>query len=266
MNYEFKYVKLTPGKQSVALYTGLGFHKGGETFYKAIIDNKPKLRKKDVVEVSVTHIEELTQKDAFNLGTEKDNVVSTLKNIVDPYIDYVVPRVTPVAVEQEVRYESVCGVPVMGIVDLLRRFTPEDSRVESYSAHTISDSETLVVCDYKVTGKKWPLSRLQNSIQFLIYTLATGITSVEIQNMTKSEKKARPLGTDTLHWSEPSQDVASNIRMLRHAYAPEEYIHLERIIELVAKQISAGIFPPCNPDSWWCSEAFCDYWHLCRGA
>jgi len=24
--------------------------------------------------------------------------------------------------------------------------------------------------------------------------------------------------------------------------------------------IKTGIFPPTNPDSWWCSEKWCGYW------
>jgi hypothetical protein len=37
----------------------------------------------------------------------------------------------------------------------------------------------------------------------------------------------------------------------------------KRRVALAIKQIKSGIFLPCSPDSWQCSEKFCGYYRLC---
>lgn len=34
-------------------------------------------------------------------------------------------------------------------------------------------------------------------------------------------------------------------------------------VEVATRQIAAGIFPPCAPDSWCCSAKWCGYWADC---
>lgn len=53
-------------------------------------------------------------------------------------------------------------------------------------------------------------------------------------------------------------------QLLEHAHNPSQLMWLFKMIANVWKGIEAGVYPE-NPNSWKCSQNWCDYWHLCRG-
>lgn len=46
----------------------------------------------------------------------------------------------------------------------------------------------------------------------------------------------------------------------------DDFQPLMRRIETVTAQIDAGIFPPANPDHWFCSQRFCHFFESCKYA
>lgn len=110
--------------------------------------------------------------------------------------------------------------------------------------------------------KKWTLPKLRDSLQFNIYSLLTGISDINIFNITKTEpgKSFRKSSTFGI------KDLASNLRVLHYDFHGENLKHFLNLIESSAKLISSGIFIPCDPESWCCNPEWCGYYDICRNS
>lgn len=271
--YEFRYLKNIKSPPGVAMLRGSAYHKGMEAYYGDVIAGNSRMEPKQVAEYCVVSLEELAEESDVKLeGSEKDSAVVALQNAVEPYITYVAPLMRPVAVESELRYTSSCGVEILGYIDLERLPT----EYELKAAHALKKAaggdydpaeveEEMSIVDYKVSGKKWAPGKLGNDLQFHVYTMARGIPNVEIHNLTVTDKKPKINKQVEADYTAPVQDIATNVRMLRHRFDGSEHSHIENTIEGVAKGISAGVFMRCSMDSWVCDSRFCGYYHLCRG-
>jgi hypothetical protein len=256
--YEFRYVEGLIVPPNAALLIGKGVHSGHETYFQMILDRQQPLLPLQVAEFAISEMEaEAEEKDIPFDGPEKDEVIQIVQNAVIPYITHVAPLVTPLAVEQELRYTSRCGVDLLGFMDLLR--AENDYEVKA------GQPAGARIVDYKVTAKKWAVNKLINDLQFNLYGLATGIRQIEIHNLVKTATKSKVNKQVAADYTAPTQDVASNIRIIRNEFGTEENDHFEGIIEDAARQISSGIFPRCAPDAWCCNADWCGYWKMCRG-
>lgn len=242
-----------------ALLMGSSAHETLEVYYKEIMKGEEPLTPGMVSEYSVSVLEENADEVGFTLaGKEKDILTTQLEIATGSYVSHIAPGVVPIAVEEEIKYESRCGVPVLGYLDLVREATDLEK--------TILGCNT-VLADYKFTNKKWSLPQLMNSLQFNLYNIATGISAIEIHNVVKTEKPSKGLKVPSADFKEPTValDVASNIRVLRHNFAGDENTHFENLIESAAKLITSGLFMPCAPDAWCCTADWCGYYYRCRG-
>lgn len=101
------------------------------------------------------------------------------------------------------------------------------------------------VLDYKVSSRKKSKNDVLNSLQLPLYAAVMKAKRAGLVSMvhTKNEvaQETHPFGQHELDWA--GEVVAS-----------------------VADAIGKGSFPKAPPDSWKCSERFCGYWHMCRGA
>jgi len=251
--YFFRYIQGVTTPPNVAMMTGTACHQGFETYFQDCIDTgKPSiLPGKNVAEMAISNIEqEVEEKNLPLVGEEKDRVVKEIEIAVVSYIDHVAPTVTPITVEQEIRFELAEGIEILAYIDLVRK----------------NEEGKAVVCDYKITGKKWSLGQLTNNLQFLLYSIGMGVEDLEIHNMRKIIVPAHATKDKATGWASPSHDVTNNIRILRHTFNQEsEKTHIINLTKSVASSISKGIFMPCPPDAWNCNPKWCGYWDLCRG-
>jgi hypothetical protein len=177
--FEFKYVLGEKSPPSIEMLVGSAGHEVFEQYYKDKLKGEDPLDAKLSAEFGITVLEEKALEDDIPFtGKAKDNSILELKNTVEPYIEYVAPNIMPEenGIEKEIRYD-VAGIPIMGFIDLIRK----SNKVEEY--HNINN----VICDYKFTGKKWNIDKLNNSLQFILYALSTGIKHIEVQNLVKSK-------------------------------------------------------------------------------
>lgn len=271
MQYEFRYIKGITSPPAVAMMVGSAVHSGLEMYYNDRLDKNPmKYKPEQIAEFAITSLEEeVSEKEIPLEGSEKDDTVTHINNAVVPYVNHVGPHFDPISVESEIRYISTCGVEVLGYLDLerapmkleLEADYPDPEKRETAASLGLGNR----ICDHKITGKKWALSQLENSLQFHLYVMATGKHNVEIHNVVKSTKTAASKVSEA-DFLLPSQDMTKNIRLLRHKFNPMHFHHIEVLIERVACGISSGVFTPTDLGNWCCSERFCGYWYLCRGA
>jgi len=120
---------------------------------------------------------------------------------------------------------NMVGVPVLGYVDML-------------------DKTSL--WDLKVRGRAPSKAEVREDVQLTFYAYATERDKV---GQIVMKKTATP-GIEILNsWRDRSADSRWLMRLI------SEYV----------QQISAGLFPPCDPTSWVCSPRFCGYYQICRG-
>lgn len=258
--YEFRYVKgLTkPANKSLAL--GSVTHEAFETYYQDYLITNERFTGKELAELTLdVIIPEWVGNNETTMDTaDLNDINKVVPDIVENYADKVGAYITPVSTEQEVLFTLECGVPMKAYIDLVR-VRGEDGRG---------------IVDYKTSNKAWTLSRLQNSLQFMLYSYATGIPDVQIQNIVVPGKGRKVVMQDSAFRVNDSvntqgsytYDVGTSFHVFGHAFESNQKQYLESLIESCARLITSGIFTPCGPDNWWCSPAWCDYWPLCRGA
>lgn len=252
LQYFFRYIQGVNSPPNIAMLTGTACHFGFETYFQDCIDTgvPSVLPGKDIAEMAISNIEQETEEKDITLeGADKDRTVKEIEIAVTSYIDHVAPRVTPIAVEQEIRFELAEGIEILAYIDLVMR------------------GETApVVCDYKITGKKWSIAQLSNNLQFMLYSIGMEVEDIEIHNMRKVIVPSHATKDKDTGWTKASHDVTNNIRILRHKFNVEsEKTHIINLTKAVASNISKGVFMPCSPDAWNCNPTWCGYWHLCRG-
>ena len=262
--FEFDYIENRPRKTSPAQLVGLVGHSTFESYYTDKLKGSYLLTGEQMSELAITFLEDKLLESEFSEPVDKDALIPSIKNTTTDYINFVGVPTTPKVVEEEIRYKSRCGVEILGYVDLIRE--PNEHELAASTSQETAAPPSEILADYKITGKKWPLANLTKSLQFHLYAMATGIQSVEIQNVVNSKKKGTPKQTSVEHFLQPEQDLSSNIRLLRHTFPTSSFDHIERIIEGAAKIITAGNFMPTDPSNWWCDPRFCDHYQECRGS
>lgn len=246
--FEFRYIDGHIVPPGAALIKGSAAHRVFETYFKGALDGRTRFTPEQTAELSVSVLDDLLQEQETRVSvSELENMRATLPHLTRTYITQVASRITPLAVEEEIRYRSRCGVTMLGYLDLRYRRQPH--------------GETELG-DYKISSKRWTLPLLVNSVQFNLYAVMTGITRVSVHNLIPSAVKSpvckKPLPAGVI-------DIAPSIRIVRHRFDGAMTEHLEQLIERAARLISSGIFMPCDPGAWWCMPEWCGYWTRCRG-
>lgn len=145
------------------------------------------------------------------------------------YRNRVAPYVKPLLVERRVELDVGLEIPVQGTLDLV--------------------TEDKVLADLKTTEKSYSQEQVDSSIQLTLYSMlaekACGFwpTPAIVALVDTKEPKAQIVKT--------TRNKADADRLVSR-------------IQIMLQQIKAGLFPPCTPDSWVCSEKWCGYHQICK--
>lgn len=246
--FEFRYIYDYVSPPSAALAMGKAAHSTYEKYYEdALSSTGPRLTPKQVSDLSVECLDsELKESELSMSDPEYDSAVIDIQDITSSYVEHIGGNITPILVEEQFRYITNCGVELMGYLDL--RFDLGEGLVG--------------LADYKITSKKWTLAKLASSLQFNLYSLATGLSHIEIHNMVKGPRtKVLPKKSS----EDGVTDYTNKLRVIQHEFDGSEHIHFEEMVESAAKLITSGVFMPCDPEAWCCNETWCGYWDRCRG-
>lgn len=247
--FEFRYVYDIISPPSAALVTGKAVHSTLEEYFKDYLQSKKRMNEKETGELSVAILDSTIEEEDFKFSPkEYDETIYEVKDLVENYVKYVACTLEPVAVEKEINYTTDMGVNIIGYIDL-----------------EIKKLDALNIIDYKVTSKKWTKNKLVNSLQFNIYSIATGVNTIEVHNMVKLGAPTKVLPEHKRYEEEGIVDYTNKLRVLEHKFDNSAKQHFEEIIHSVAKAVSLGLFIPCDPESWCCNETWCGYWDRCRG-
>lgn len=147
-------------------------------------------------------------------------------------------KLKPIVVEK--RFWMTIGqqqIPLLGYIDLI---TEEE---------TVDDAPDFVnreVVDYKVVSRAKSQNDVDADLQLTVYSRATGLSRVRFDQFVKT--------------------ASPRIQIIRSWRDRKSHMWAQEVFEEVAKAIAAGIFPPCDPGYWMCTENWCGFWRKCRGA
>lgn len=134
--------------------------------------------------------------------------------------------------------------PKIKPVDIEEHFEKEVSFGKLYGTIDLTDKKR--VYDYKTTGKSKSQSEIDNNLQLSLYSHAAEKPEVAIIQFVKTANPYVGLL--------PAKRSKGDVRWAL------------RVAESVSGAIKAGQFPMTSPTGWQCSERFCGYWGICRGA
>lgn len=242
--YEYAYIMQLVKPPGIAQIRGTAVHKGAELTHKhTIAHGKPSSIEEGSAAVSdkfdeqaptIEEWEEETQGDA------KDKAIRMFRT----YYNEAVPYINPVRVEHTFKWpRELCGVPVLGIIDLVDSVKNQDMSLENDPENP---QMVEVVSDLKTVKRLWPASRIENEPQLTFYAIAENTDRVRI---------------DFLAWLKTGTKYTP---VTSKRSRQEKMILLEDVAE-VSRNIKAGNFPRCAPTGWHCSPTFCGYFSRCRG-
>ncbi len=180
------------------------------------------------------------------VAAEKDAAVAMGAH----YVQRVAPQVDPLAVEKRwIIRPANTEDEIQGIVDLVA----EETRTIDLVDRAVRRKVTLVI-DTK-TKDRSPrdtdaMTSQQLTVYAMIYAAVTGAPPDYVQLNTI---------------------VRTSTGKVSHVQLTAQRSRAD--LEAVAARLNAsmeavkrGTFVPANPDSWWCSEKFCEYWSECKFA
>lgn len=232
--YEYRYVMGIKGPPSGVLVTGSATHKSAEENLRHKMSNGELLAEDEVCDISRDEANRIIGEEGLQPGADDEGSIETVSGkIVDQAIQLsilhhqeVAPNITPISVERTFVLELE-GFPV----DL---------------AGTMDIEEVNKVRDIKTYKKSPTQNFVDTSLQLSMY----GLAKKTIDGMNPEE-----LWLDVLvKTKEPKLKQFCTTR------TDADYASLLKRVDLACKQIESGLFQPCSPDNWMCSQSYCPYW------
>lgn len=256
--YKFRYVDDHMRPPGVAAALGSGGHAALETTHHHIVDHDKPAPTEQLLDCFSDKFAEISQTIEDWEGEEPGLIKDKGIVLVRMYNEKWAPNVRPQVDAQNVRgiekkFDTlVGGVPMVGVIDLI------DANADIAMSHEelkqiqaimgpkwVAEDLRTSIADFKFIGKTMAQSMVDGALQLTMYSLATGIAAVRFDQLVKTKT--------------PKVVRATSIR------TRQDHLWLQRVIREVAEAISKGVFPPCDPTDWVCSEKWCGYWHMCRG-
>jgi len=263
--YYFRYIRDEVRPPGIAMSLGTGVHKGIETTHHHLVDHGIPAAE-DVVlstfsdafdKASEAISPEAWKKEETTPGELKDDGVKLVKL----YNAKIAPQVRPKVGKDDKGQEQrgieqpfsvlIAGVPVIGFIDLVDTndpsavLSPEEVALMIKEGKTISETMRTVVADLKTKQKSFSQGDVEGSLQLTLYSYVTKIPAVRFDQLLRQKVPK-----------------VSRISALRKQ---QDYLWLQEVYTNVAEAITKGVFPPCSPTEWVCSEKWCGYWSICRG-
>ena len=236
--WKYRYLDKIPTKPSTTLILGSTVH---DTMEEMIAKRSVGEEEPNPVEFATQVLSERILKDASTFIPEEleilkndvlrivsDNVILDGLKDIRAKVDEQGPQI-----ERKVTLEiPEVDAPIIGFIDI------------------VLDDGTPA--DFKTSSRAWTQDRAKKEMQPIFYLAAMGQCGMEVNwhfkhlVMVKTKKP--------------------QFQILEHAHEPKELFRLFRQVQDVWKGIQSDVFNPAAPGSWKCSEKFCEFWNICKGA
>jgi len=172
--------------------------------------------------------------EVWDEDEDEERILKRGRSFLTQYHAKYLPKLKPVLIEK--RFWISMGsknVPLTGYIDLVA----DDLTDPAFTVST--------VVDYKVVSKAKSQAAIDTDIQLTVYSHAAGVPRVRFDQFVKT--------------------TAPAVKILQSVRNVKSYLWVQGMFQMIAESIGAGIFPPCDPGHWMCTEKWCGYWKRCRG-
>jgi len=238
--YRRRYVKGERIPPGIALITGTATHRGIE------LNLKHKIEKNELLPIDV--VEDIAREEVIKRWEQgvllepeeksrgekvvKGEVIDVSTKLAKVHRVNLAPKLNPKSIEKpfalDIKENNEYGVK--GVIDIIE--------TKGEKKEIIRDTKTAARVQKDAAEK---------SLQLTMYALAEKVNG----------NKPSELYIDFLH--KTKFEIIT--QKTKRTNADFEVL-LNRIANGL-KQLQAGIFPPSNPDQWWCSKKFCGYYDSC---
>ena len=226
MQYYYRYCEGIKTPPSVALIEGSAGHKGQEKNFVQKVDTHIDLPMDVILDV-VSDSFEARKSEVENW---EDNEPGKAKDGMITLMRHVHSTHNPTIQPVECEAEHIIEIPT------------ESGMLKMKSYIDLVDS-TKTIRDSKFTRKAKSQGDADNDMQLTIYSYCLATEQVAFDCFIKGSK--------------PRVATIKSIR------GPRQWNWLERAVPKYIKAIESGVFMPCDPSHWRCSERFCGYWFIC---
>lgn len=179
---------------------------------------------------------EQQEPSADSMGRQKGESKDFAVELSGFYVERLAPQITPVAVERKIEVK------------------PRDSDITIHGTLDLVSAEPAgeYVRDLKTSEKSPSGDAAEKSQQLTMYAmvrlaekgaLPAGLTlDYLVRTPARAERKHVPL-----HTTRDQADVAAMVNRINTA----------------VEAVKRGVFVPTNPENWWCSKQWCDYYGTC---
>lgn len=236
--WEFRYVKgiiLPPG---IAARTGSSVHEAARINHKQKITTRTDLPVSDLQDASRDYFIKLVKDGGVFIPKEDVSSKTRLLNdglnssisLTKLYSESLAPKVQPIMAEDRLEVDVGLTWPLSGGID----------------AYT----EDKWLVDMKTSGKSKTQNDADTSLQLSFYAGLLAHTTGEWPSKVSLEVLIKT--------KEPKHQSLESHR------GQANWENLLMRLQLMEKQILAGLFPPCSPDSWSCNEKWCGFYNSCK--
>jgi RecB family exonuclease len=236
--YERRYVRgeiIPPG---IAARRGSATHKAAQINHEQKLTSREDLPTDTLQDAARDHYVKLVKEEGVFIPKDRVSEKGALlaggldaaTRLTKLYHDALAPQIMPALVEKRLSIDAGLSLPIMGTVDVL--------------------TEDNVLIDMKTAAKSKAQKDADTSLQLSFYSgLAARHTG----------KWPAKITLDVL----VDNKIPKHQRLITHRNGKDWASLLSRLQIFVA-QLETGLFPPCSPDSWACSQDFCGYWWTCK--
>lgn len=148
------------------------------------------------------------------------------------YREDVAPRIKPALVEERIQFDAGLPLILFGAIDVytVDKWLPDLKTSDKSKAQGFADSSVQLTMYaaliHHYTGA-WPAK--------LSYEVLVNNNSAKLQSLETTR-------------------------------GPADFTALWERLDVICQQIFSGIFPPCDPGAWICSERWCGFYESCKYA
>jgi|MudIll2142460700_1097286.scaffolds.fasta_scaffold00308_5 hypothetical protein len=259
MQYYHRYVCDNKRPPGVAITLGSGTHKAAEVTHHHIVDHDVPAPIEQVVAAFSDHFDKKSEdvpaedwkEDGINKGQIKDAGIQ----LVSIYNRVVAPKVKPQVkdgvrgIEKKLEI-NVEGIPLVGYIDLIDTnadaiMSEEERALLRQYGSDVPEIFRTAIADFKTRTKSISEDEVKGSLQLTIYSYAEQVGLVRYDQFLRQK--------------------TPKVKRIHSMRTTQDYKWMAEIITGVARAITAGVFPPCDPTSWACTPKWCGYYYMCRG-
>lgn len=236
VKYKYKYVdKKKVDYFSTNLFYGSVLHIGIEHFLKnktMLLEDRNHLSTKEMKKFAKEYLIRSKHKPDNEEKLELKKNILALCELKNLWTEQVGINLNPTGVEEKI-YIKVDGIPYVIKMDLINNNK---------------------ISDFKLTSRMKSQKDADNSLQLSTYSLGTGLSDVSFIVFKKPNFNLK-----TKRWK---PELPKEI----NSYRSEKDIEWCReVLHSIYKMIMSKNYMYADPESYVCTEDFCEYWKICRG-